>query len=132
MFIIFIAYNYNMNMIVRHFKSMVIRYNSTQKLIASLMSFTIIENFQRLFSEKLCFVVSGSWFLSVILKRIRKGKALVLSDDEVNIDTARASIRRLQKQGEFKKLIVTQRKFESGVRRLYVINPSEEKTESNE
>lgn len=67
-----------------------------------------------------------------ILRRIRKGKALVISDEEVNIDTARASIRRLQKQGEFKKLIVTQRKFEGGIRRLYVINPSEEETESNE
>ena len=62
-----------------------------------------------------------------IFRRIRKGKALVLSDEEVNIETARAAIRRMQKQGEFKKLIITQRKGEDGIRKLYVINPSEEK-----
>ena len=67
-----------------------------------------------------------------VLRRIRKGKALVLSEEEVSIETARAAIRRLQKKGEFTKLTVTQRKSANGTRKLYVVNPSEEKTESNE
>lgn len=61
-----------------------------------------------------------------MLKKIRKGKALVISDEEINIDTARAGIRRLQRKGEFTKLKMTQRKAEDGIRRLYIINPSEE------
>jgi len=65
----------------------------------------------------------------VMLKRIRKGKALVVSDEEVGIDTARASIRRLQKKGEFTNLVVTQMKGEDGIRRLYIINPSEKEEE---
>lgn len=64
-----------------------------------------------------------------IFRRIQKGKALVISDEEIGVDTARAAIRRLQKKGEFAKLIVTQRKGEDGIKRLYIINPSEEKSE---
>jgi len=64
-----------------------------------------------------------------LLKRIRKGKALVLSEEQISIDTARAAIRRLQKKGEFMNLTVTQRKNEDGIRILYVINPSEKETE---
>ena len=67
-----------------------------------------------------------------MLKRIRKGKALVISDGEIGIDTARAAIRRLQKKGEFSKLVITQRKGEDGIRRLYVINPSGEELEAEE
>lgn len=67
-----------------------------------------------------------------MLKRIRKGKALVISSDEINIDTARAGIRRLQKKGEFTRLIVTQRKRVGGKRILYVINPSDEEIEAEE
>jgi len=61
-----------------------------------------------------------------MLKKVRKGKALVISDEEINIDAARAGIRRLQKKGEFTKLKMTQRKAEDGIRRLYVINPPSE------
>jgi len=61
-----------------------------------------------------------------ILKRIKKGKALVVTDDEANVDTVRAGIRRLQEHGEFTRVIITQRKNEHGVRMLYVINPSDE------
>jgi len=64
-----------------------------------------------------------------ILRRIRKGKALVISDEEIGVDTARAAIRRLQKKGEFAKLTLIQRTCEDGIKRLYVINPSEEKSE---
>jgi hypothetical protein len=66
-----------------------------------------------------------------ILKRIRKGKALVISDEEMNIDTVRAGIRRIQRRGEFKRIIMAQRKREDGVRVLYVVNPSEEEMEKN-
>lgn len=64
-----------------------------------------------------------------MLKRIRKGKALVVSDEELNIDTVRAGIRRLQRKGEFKRMVVTQRKREDGTRVLYIINPSEERAD---
>lgn len=63
-----------------------------------------------------------------LLKRIRKGKALVLLNEEVNINTARAGIRRLQKNGEFKRIVMRQMKGKDGIMRLYVINPSEEET----
>jgi hypothetical protein len=65
-----------------------------------------------------------------LLKRIRKGKALVLSETDVNINTARAGIKRLQKHGEFKRIIAMQRRLENGEQVLYVVNPpSEEQTE---
>ena len=62
-----------------------------------------------------------------MLRRIRKGKALVLSDEEINVGTLRAGIKRLQKKGEFKRIIVRQMRGSDGIKRLYVINPSEEK-----
>lgn len=65
-----------------------------------------------------------------ILKRIRKGKAAVISDEEVSVDTVRAGIRRLQRRGEFKRIVMAQRKREDGVRVLYIINPSEEQTQN--
>lgn len=64
-----------------------------------------------------------------LLKRIRKGKALVISEKDVNINTARAGIQRLQKKGEFKRIITVQRRMVSGERVLYVVNPSEGETE---
>jgi len=60
-----------------------------------------------------------------MLKRIRKGKALVISDEEMNTNTVRAGIRRLQKRGEFKRIVLRQMKDKDGVLRLYVINPAE-------
>ena len=63
-----------------------------------------------------------------LLRRIRKGKALVLSNEELNIGTARAGIRRLQKRGEFKHIVLRQARGKDDIIRLYVINPSEEKT----
>jgi hypothetical protein len=64
-----------------------------------------------------------------LLKQLRKGKALVISDNEANIDTIRAGIRRQQEHGDFKRIVLAQRTNEQGVRVLYVINPSEEQTE---
>lgn len=63
----------------------------------------------------------------VLLKRIRKGKALVLSEEEINVVTVRAGIRRLQKKGEFKRIVVRQMKDKDGILKIYVINPSGEK-----
>jgi len=63
-----------------------------------------------------------------LLKRIRRGKALVLSDAEVNTNTIRAGIKRLQKKGEFQKIIMRQMTGKDGIKKLYVINPSEEPT----
>ncbi len=64
-----------------------------------------------------------------ILKRIRKGKALVVSEKDANINTVRAGIQRLQRRGEFKRIIMLQRKLENGEQVLYVVNPSDEQTE---
>jgi len=61
-----------------------------------------------------------------ILKRVKRGKALVISDEQFNIDNFRTGVRRLQKRGEFTKLVMRQQKGTDGIRRLYVINPSEE------
>jgi len=60
-----------------------------------------------------------------ILKRIGKGKALVLSEDEVSLDTAAAALRRLQRRGEFKNFRATRRTID-GKKHLYIINPSGE------
>lgn len=59
-----------------------------------------------------------------LLKKIPIGKALVLTDDQVSIDSTRSGIRRLQKNGEFKKYIIRQQKNVKGIRILYIINPS--------
>lgn len=64
-----------------------------------------------------------------LLKRIKKGRALVLSENEVNIHTVRAGILRLRKRGEFKRIMIRQRRDTDGIRKLYVINPSDEDTE---
>lgn len=61
-----------------------------------------------------------------LLKRMGKGKALVLTVDDVNLITARAAIRRLQRKGEFKQMVVTQRTV-GDKKKLYIINPSDEK-----
>jgi hypothetical protein len=63
-----------------------------------------------------------------LLKRIRKGKALILSEKDVNINTARAGIKRLQKKGEFKRITMVQRRMVSGEQVLYVVNPPDEET----
>ena len=63
-----------------------------------------------------------------LLKRIRKGKALIVSEKDANINTVRAGIQRLQKRGEFKKIITVQRRMENGEQVLYVVNPSDEET----
>jgi hypothetical protein len=61
-----------------------------------------------------------------LLKRISKGKAVVITEKEANIHTIGAGIRRQQKRGEFKRIILTQRRGEDGVMVLYIINPSDE------
>jgi len=61
-----------------------------------------------------------------LFKRIGNGKALVLTDNDVNLTTARAALRRLQRKGEFKQMMATQRTVE-GKRTLYIINPSDKK-----
>ena len=60
-----------------------------------------------------------------LLSSIGKGKALVITSEEANLDTIRAGIRRLQKRGEFKHITVTQRTKRDGKRILYIINPNE-------
>ena len=64
-----------------------------------------------------------------LLKRIKRGKALVISGDQANIETTRAGVRRLQEKGEFKKVQMVQRTRPDGKRVLYIVNPSEEETE---
>jgi hypothetical protein len=61
-----------------------------------------------------------------LLKRIHKGKALVLSSKEVNINTVRAGIQRVQRHGDFKRIVTMQRRLESGEEVLYVVNPPDE------
>jgi hypothetical protein len=61
-----------------------------------------------------------------LLKRIRKGKALVLTEKDVNINTARAGIKRVQSHGEFKRIIIQQRRLANGEQVLYVVNPPDE------
>ena len=62
-----------------------------------------------------------------MLKRIKKGKAMVIDPKATNlrITTVRAAIRRLQKKGEFKQLEISQRTM-NGKQILYIINPSDE------
>jgi hypothetical protein len=60
-----------------------------------------------------------------LLKRIQKGKAVVLSEKDVHINTVRAGIHRLQRRGEFKKIRIQQGKLENGEVVLYIVNPSE-------
>ena len=67
-----------------------------------------------------------------IMRKIKKGKALVVSEEEVNIDTFRAGVLRLKKKGEFKNYFVRAQKGTDGIRRLYIVNPSETKTEQQE
>lgn len=64
-----------------------------------------------------------------LLKRIKKGRALVISEDQANIETTRAGVRRLQEKGEFKRIQLVQRTETDGKRVLYIINPSEQETE---
>jgi hypothetical protein len=64
-----------------------------------------------------------------LLKKIRKGKALVVSENDANINTVRAGIQRLQKKGEFKRITTVQRRLPSGEVVLYVVNPSDEELE---
>ena len=60
-----------------------------------------------------------------ILKKISKGSALVLSEREVSLATARAAIRTLQKRGEFKDFTITQRTID-GEKKLYIIHEGKE------
>ena len=61
-----------------------------------------------------------------MLKKVKKGKALVFDPSEVGIriSTVRAAIRRLQKKGEFKNIELSQRTVR-GKQFLYIINPSD-------
>jgi len=53
--------------------------------------------------------------------KIGKGQALILTEEQVNLTTAAAAIRKLQKEEEFKNFNVTQRTV-NGEKKLYVIN----------
>jgi hypothetical protein len=64
-----------------------------------------------------------------ILRRIRKGKALVVSDKDMDINTMRAGVQRLKNKGEFKWIILVQRTMDNGEQVLYVVNPSNEEKE---
>jgi hypothetical protein len=67
-----------------------------------------------------------------ILKRIKKGRALVISEDQVKIDTFRSGVLRLQKKGEFKSYYTRAHTGTDGKRRLYIVNPSETTPEEQE
>jgi hypothetical protein len=67
-----------------------------------------------------------------ILRKIKKGKALVVSDNEINIDTFRAGVLRLQKKGEFTKYCMRGPQGIDGKRTLYVVNPTETKPTEQE
>jgi hypothetical protein len=60
-----------------------------------------------------------------LLKRIKKGRALVISEDQVKIDTFRSGVLRLQKKGEFKRYYTRATTGTDGKRRLYIVNPSD-------
>jgi hypothetical protein len=64
-----------------------------------------------------------------LLKRIHKGKAMVITENDANVRTIAAGVRRIQKRGEFKRYRLAERHREDGVHILYIINPSDEETE---
>jgi len=64
-----------------------------------------------------------------ILQSIPKGKAVVISDEEISVDTLRAGVRRLQKKGEFTKILIRSTKGVDGIKRVYLLNPSENQSE---
>jgi hypothetical protein len=66
-----------------------------------------------------------------MLKRIKKGKALILTDKEANLRSVRAGVIRMQHRGEFKKLRTTERLLENGEHVLYIVYPSDEETEKH-
>jgi hypothetical protein len=65
-----------------------------------------------------------------LLKRIRKGKALVLTSEQIRIDTARSGINRIKKRGEFKQIVMRQITEPDGTKKLFIINPSEKETQT--
>ncbi|MCJ7559418.1 hypothetical protein MUO79_02215 [Candidatus Bathyarchaeota archaeon] len=56
-----------------------------------------------------------------LLRRIPKGKAVVLTPHDVSLDTAAAAIRRLQKLPEFRDFTATRRTVD-GQTRLFIIH----------
>lgn len=63
----------------------------------------------------------GSYVVK-LLKRIGKGKAMVLPDnDRYNFVTIRMVVRNLQRKGKFKQYEVTQR-TKDGVKKLYIVH----------
>ncbi len=62
-----------------------------------------------------------------ILNSIKKGTAVVFSSEDVNLDSARGGIRRLQRRGEFKHIVLRTAVEPNGVKKLYVLNPSDKK-----
>ncbi len=63
-----------------------------------------------------------------ILNSIKKGTAVVLSSEDVNIESVRGGIRRLQRKGEFKHIILRPANEANGVKKLYILNPSDKKS----
>ncbi len=60
-----------------------------------------------------------------ILKGIKKGTALMFSSEDVNLDSMRGGVRRLQRRGEFKHIIMRTAIETNGVKKLYLWNPSD-------
>lgn len=56
-----------------------------------------------------------------MFERIPKGKALVLSEEEVSLMGLRAALKKFQRRGLFKNLRATQRTIDGKVK-LYIIN----------
>lgn len=63
-----------------------------------------------------------------ILGSIKKGTAVVLSSEDVNLESAKSSVRRLQRKGEFNHIVLRQANEPNGIKKLYILNPSEKKT----
>ena len=64
-----------------------------------------------------------------LFNMIERGKTLVLTDDQVSLTTARATLRNFHKKGRFKNLVATQRTI-NGVTKLYITNPKTGNPES--
>lgn len=62
-----------------------------------------------------------------ILGSIKKGYAVVLSSEDVNLESVRGGIRRLQRRGEFKNIVMRPTNEPNGIKKLYILNPSEKK-----
>jgi hypothetical protein len=62
-----------------------------------------------------------------LAEKVPIGKAIVVTDEEINIDSVRTGIQRLQKNGEFKDIVMKQRTVD-GLRHLFIMKPRSKTT----